>query len=206
MNENKQSNLVIRAYRKFSSMVEFIETYFITIMTLVFGVFILYNITLRAFNIRGLYWIEEYSRYMLVITTLIGCSIAVKSKGHMVMDTLVTALPVRIGHILRAVGYSLCAIMYLYLGVYAWQWTEKLILMKKTVESGGFPLWPVWVFVTYALLTMGIRYVIETGSSLVSAVRGEAIISEQEAEIAKALAEEEERQRLLREGKGGENK
>jgi len=206
MNENKQSNLVILAYRKFSSMVEFIETYFITIMTLVFGVFILYNILLRALNIRGLFWIEEYSRYMLVITTLIGCSIAVKSKGHMVMDTLVTALPVRFGHLLRALGYLLCGIMYLYLGVYAWQWTGKLILMKKTVESGSLPLWPIWVFVTYALLTMGIRYVIETGSSLVSAVRGEAIISEQEAEIAKAIAEEEERQRLLKESTGGEVK
>ncbi len=203
MKENKKPNRLARVYKKFSDWTELIESYFITIMTLVFGMIILYNMTIRAFHIQGLSWIEEYSRYMLVVTTLIGCSIAVKHKGHMVMDTLVTALPVRFGHLLRALGYLLCGVLYLYLGVYAFKWTGKLIAINKTVESGTLPLWPVWVFVTYAVLTMGLRYMIETGSSVAGAVKGEAIISEQDAEIAKAIAEEEERQRLLKEGKGG---
>lgn len=203
MKENKKPNQLANVYMKFSNFTESIESYFITIMTLVFGMIILYNMVIRAFNIQGLSWIEEYSRYMLVVTTLIGCSIAVKHKGHMVMDTLVTALPVRFGHMLRALGYLLCGVLYLYLGVYAFKWTSKLIIIKKTVESGTLPLWPVWLFVTYAVLTMGLRYMIETGSSLLSAAKGEAIVSEQDAEIARAMAEEEERQRLLKEGKGG---
>lgn len=205
MKEKKKPNPLATVYGKFSSITELIESHFITIMTLVFGLLILYNVTLRAFNFQGLPWIEEFSRYMLVITTLMACSIAAKHRGHLVMDSLVTALPVRPGHILRALGYLLCGVMYLYLGFYAWKWTGRLIAMNRTVECNTFPLWPVWAFVTYATLTMGARYVIETGRSLVSAIQGEAIISEQEAEIAKAIAEEEQRQRLLGDGKGGDD-
>jgi TRAP-type C4-dicarboxylate transport system permease small subunit len=169
-------------------------------MTLIFGLIIMYNVTLRAINIQGLTWIEEFSRYMLVITTLIGCSIAAKSRGHLVMDSLVTAVPPRLGHSLRSIAYLLCGIMYLYLGYYSWQWTGKLIAMHRTVECNSLPLWPVWAFVTYAVATMGIRYVVETGRSIRSAIRREIMLSEQDKEIAKAFLEEEERKRLLGEG------
>lgn len=204
-NINNQ-NVIIKVYQKFSSMTELIESHFITIMTLVFGLLILYNVTLRAFNIQGLSWIEEFSRYMLVITTLIGCSIAVKHKGHLVMDSLITALPVRPGHILRAFGFLLCSILYLYLGVYAWKWTDKLIAMNRTVECNSLPLWPVWVFVTYATLSMGARYIVETVRSLMGAIKGEAIISEQDAEITNAIAEEKDRQRLFGGARGGDER
>lgn len=206
MKEKKKQNALATVYGKLSSMAELIELHFITIMTLVFGLLILYNVTLRAFNLQGLTWIEEFSRYMLVITTLMGCSIAAKHRGHLVMDSLITALPPKWGHSLRALAYLICGVLYLYLGVYAWKWTGKLIAMNRTVECNSFPLWPVWVFVTYAALTMGARYIVETGRSLISAAKGEAMISEQDVEIAKAIAEEEERQKLLGSGKGGDEK
>ncbi|MGI6433237.1 MAG: TRAP transporter small permease [Sphaerochaetaceae bacterium] len=174
-----------------------------TILTLVVGVIVVYNLTLRAFKIQGLTWSEEFSRYMLVVTTLMGCSIAVKHQGHMVMDTLVTALPMRAGHILRAFGYLICAVLYIYLGVYAYKWTGRLIAMNRKIESIDFPMWPVWVFVTYAILTMGWRYFIQTLKSIGDANRGEIIISEQEAQIAATLAEEEARKKAQEEKHGG---
>lgn len=203
--KEKRKNF-FEVYRKFSAMTELVESHFITIMTLVFGLLILYSLTVRAFNIRGFVWIEEFSRYMLVITTLIGCSIAVKQKGHLVMDSLVSALPPRLGHTIKGLGYLLCGVLYLYLGIYAWQWTGRLIAMKRTVEVNSFPLWPVWVFVTYATLVMGVRYVIETGHSLASAAKGEVMISVQDAEITNAIVEERERQKLLGGDEEGEEK
>ncbi|MDR1520865.1 MAG: TRAP transporter small permease [Planctomycetota bacterium] len=193
----------IAVLESLAAMAENVEKHFITAMTLVFGLILLYNLVLRALNIQGLTWIEEFSRYMLVVTTLLGCSIAVKHKGHMVMDTAIAFLPVRSGHIIQGLGYLLCGAMYVYLGVYAWRWTGRLIRMNKSVESIDFPLWPIWVLATYAILTMGLRYLAQTVKSFGNAARGEAIVSEQDAEIARALAEEKERKKARRGGMAG---
>ncbi len=203
MSRFKKASSIIKAYNRFSDIVSTIEEYFITILTLAFGLILIYNLALRALKIQGLIWNEEFSRYMLVITTLIGCSIAVKNKGHMVMDTLVTALPIRIGHVLRAIGYLICSVLYLYLGIYAYKWTGKLIAMNRKSESINIPLWPVWVFVTYAILTMGWRYFVQMLKSISAASRGEKIISEQEAQIAASLEEEAARKKAIADKQGG---
>lgn len=206
MQEEKKRNPLLRWFESVSDVVERIEKHVITILTLVFGFILMYNLTLRAFNIQGLTWIEEFSRYMLVVTTLIGCSIAAKHKGHMVMDTLVTALPIRGSHALQAFGYFLCGVMYVYLGYYAWRWTGRLIRMNRSVEAIEFPMWPIWALYTYAVAMMGLRYLVQTVKSIDSAIKGERVVSEQDAEIARALAEEEERKRVLAaaDRKGGE--
>ncbi len=194
---NPKQYCAVARLESLTGLIEKAEKHFITVMTLVCGLILLYNLILRALNIQGLTWIEEFSRYMLVITTLMGCSIAVKHKGHMVMDTLVAVLPVRIGQTIQGLGYLLCGTMYVYLGVYAWRWTERLIAMNKNVESVDFPLWVIWVCATYAILTMGLRYLVQTAKAFARAMRGEAIVSEQDAEIARAIAEEEARKLAL---------
>lgn len=192
----------IAVLKTLAEMAEQAEKHFITVMTLVFGLILLYNLILRAFNIQGLTWIEEFSRYMLAVTTLMGCSIAAKHKGHMVMDTAISFLPIRPGQIVQGLGYLLCGAMYVYLGYYAWRWTGRLIAMNRSVECVNFPLWPIWVLATYAIITMGLRYLVQTVKSFVGAIRGEAIVSEQEAEIARAIAEEKERQKAQADAAG----
>lgn len=174
---------------KIADMAEKIESNFIAIATLIFGVLIMYNLVLRLFNLQGLSWVEEGARYMLVVTTLMGCSIGAKYKMHLVMDSVVTSVPPVIGHSLRTVAFLLCSIMYLYLGYYGIKWTGRLIAMNRTIECISFPLWPIWVFVDYALVTMGLRYFVESVFSLKSAIKKESMVSLQDEEIAKAIEE-----------------
>ena len=194
---NTEEKRLPRWFELAARAIESCEKHVITVLTLGFGVILLYNLILRALNIQGLTWIEEFSRYMLVVTTMIGCSIAARHKGHMVMDTLVTAMPVRVGHAMQALGYLICGALYLYLGYYAWRWTGRLIRMNKMVEAVNFPIWPIWILYTYAVLVMGLRYFLQAVNSIGSVLRGESIVSEQDAEIAKAIAEEEERKKAV---------
>ncbi len=202
-NEKKGGGLMTlaRIYGKFSDHVISIEEHFITIATLVFGVFIIYNIFLRATGKQGLYWIEEGSRYMLVVTTMIGCSIAARLRTHMVMDTVVTAVPIRLGHILRAIAFCVCAAMYLYMGKYAIQWTLKLVKMKRGFECNSqLLMWPIWAFYSYAVVVMGWRYVIEAIRSIYHAIIKKKILSAQDEEIEAAVALEAEREKAIRGG------
>lgn len=93
-----------------------IETQFITLFTIVMGAIIMVDVVFRNLGMQGISWVEEFGRFMLVATTLLGCSIAVRSNGHMLMDVLYTVLPVRVSYVLKSIAYAVCCAMYLYIG------------------------------------------------------------------------------------------
>jgi len=202
----KKENPAARVLRKFFDIAEVIEEHFITLFTLIMGFIMIVNVVQRAIGLQGFVWVEESSRYMLVVTTLIGCSIAVKHKGHMVMDAVVTAVPRRVGQAMRALGYLICGVIYIYLAYYGWLWMQKLIAMKRMWESISVPLWPIWILVVYAVGTMGLRYIVQFVKSFIAMIKGEKLMSEQDVEIEKAMAEEAERQRAIEGGKDGDVK
>lgn len=138
-----------------------LETQFITIFTIVMGGIIMVDVVFRNLGMQGIAWVEEFGRFMLVVTTIMGCSIAVRSNGHMLMDVLYTVIPARAAFVLKAIAYAVCSVMYLYIGYYSWGWMLKQKLIGKTMQSCQFPAWIMWIFVTYGFLTMGLRYVVQ---------------------------------------------
>ena len=145
-----------------------IELCFITIFTLIVGALIIFQIIRRAVGLQGWPWLDEVSRYMLIITTFIGCSIAVKSNGHAVMDVLYTYIPTRPAYLLKSVVYAMCGVMFVYLGHYSYKWMLKLKLMKRTWETLQIPFWIIWAFVVFALITMGLRYFVQSGKCILN--------------------------------------
>ena len=135
-----------------------IETQFITLFTIVMGAIIMVDVVFRNLGMQGISWVEEFGRFMLVATTLLGCSIAVRSNGHMLMDVLYTVLPVRVSYVLKSIAYAVCCAMYLYIGYYSYGWMMKQRLIGKTMQSCQFPAWIMWIFVVYGFATMGLRY------------------------------------------------
>ena len=109
---------------------------------------------------------------MLVTTTLIGCSVAVKSDGHMEMDALYTVLKPRTACILKAIVYLFCSGFYIYLGYYSVQWMIKLHDIGKVMESVGFPSYVMWIFVSIGIITMGFRYLIQFKNCIVKLKSG----------------------------------
>lgn len=151
-----------------------IEMAFLIIFTMVIGALIILEIIRRMLGITGLKWIEEMGRYMLVTTTLVGCSVAVKNKGHAVMDLFYTFMSDKVAFAFQIVVNLLCGALFLYIGAYSVIWTKELIVLKRSMESVTAPLWPVWVIVSLAFLSTGIRFLIEVKNCALKLKRGEA--------------------------------
>ena len=77
---------------------------FLIFFTAFIGIYIIIEIIFRIFGLQGSRWIEELARLMLVTTTFVGSSVAVKSKSHVGMTALVDALPSRWGNVLEIVS------------------------------------------------------------------------------------------------------
>ena len=82
-------NPIRHVFDKACWLLNWVEMNFLIFFTSFIGLYIILEIILRVLHIQGSRWIEELSRMMLVTTTLVGSSVAVKSKGHMGMTVLI---------------------------------------------------------------------------------------------------------------------
>lgn len=143
------------------------ERHFLTIFTLGVGVIILYEIVIRNLGLQGLKWIDELGRIMLITTTLIGSSVAVKHKGHMIMDVLYSVVGDRPAALLRSLTYVIAGAFYLYLSIYSIEWTMRLMRLGRTMQTINLPAYIAWIAISFAIATMGLRYLVAAVKELV---------------------------------------
>ena len=157
----------VRIFRKGEAIFNWCEMNFLIFFTAFIGIYIIIEIIFRIFGLQGSRWIEELARLMLVTTTFVGSSVAVKSKSHESradaarLRALVDALPSRWGNVLEIVSNLLCGATFLALAYFAGKWTVSLIKIKRTMDSVSFPLWPFWVVIALAFFTTGVRFLLE---------------------------------------------
>lgn len=137
------------------------ETAFIVVFTLLVGVLIIVEIIVRTIGLQGIRWLEELSRIMLICTTMIGCSMAVRHQGHMIMDTLYTVIDKKVGLALKAFVNLLCAFFWIWMGYHAAVFMLKLKAINKMLDSVSVPIYLVWVVFSVAIIMMGIRYIVQ---------------------------------------------
>mgnify|MGYP005956246747 FL=1 len=154
-------NPLRKAFRAACRALDWVEMNFLILFTSFIGLYIILEIVLRIFHIQGARWIEEMGRMMLVTTTLVGSSVAVKTKGHMGMTALINILPGTFSNVLEIASNLICGGAFLFISYYALQWTMDLFTLKRTMESINFPIWPFWAIITFAYFTTGIRFLIQ---------------------------------------------
>jgi len=140
--------------------IEDVERGFISVFTLGVGALILYEIIVRNLGIQGLKWIDELGRIMLITTTLVGSSVAAKRHGHMIMDALYSVVSEKTAGLLRGLSYLIAGIFYLYLAWYSVEWTMRLLRLNRSMQTIGLPVYLVWIVISFAIATMGLRYVV----------------------------------------------
>ena len=153
--------------KKFFDACETIERHFISLFTLGVGLIILYEIVLRNLGLQGLKWIDELGRVMLITTTLIGSSVAVKHKGHMIMDVLYSVIGDRSAMVLRSLTYVISAAFYLYLAFYSIEWTMRLMRLGRTMQTINMPAYLTWILISFGIATMGLRYLVAAVKELI---------------------------------------
>lgn len=150
-----------KVFRALSKALNWVEMNFLIFFTSIIGILIMVEIILRIFMVQGSRWVEELSRMMLVTTTLVGSSVAVKSKGHMAMTALVNALPAKFSNVIEILSNLICGATFLYISYHSVTWTINLRAVNRMMESVSIPLWYFWVVISFAFVTTGVRFLLE---------------------------------------------
>ena len=165
--------MIKNLFRKLVSIFDSVEAVFVVGFTLLVGLVTMYTIVTRKLGFQSFRWVDEVGRIMLITTTLVGSSMAAKTEGHMAVDTLYNVLSKRAVLLLKSFTSLLCGIFYIYLTKYAYDFTLLQIRLKRTMESVSVPIYFVWIIVTIAVFTMGIRYLVQFGLNLKKFIKNE---------------------------------
>ena len=163
---------ILHLTRTLAKALNWVEMNFLIFFTSFIGLFIMVEIVLRIFNVQGSRWIEELSRMMLVTTTLVGSSVAVKSKGHMAMSALINALPSKFANGLEILSNLICGAAFLYISYYSVIWTVNLYTVKRMMDSVSVPIWPFWAIISFAFITTGVRFLLQIKNNVADIKKG----------------------------------
>ncbi len=151
-----------------------VEDFLMVWLTMGFGVLIMYEVIVRALGLTNIPWLEEFSRYMLVYTTLLGSSMAIKDNGHMAMDTLMVTLPKPVVKVLHVLINIICTATWIVVSYFSLKWTLRLKLIGTTAGSVNLAMWIIWVPIVVFCASSAIRYTIQICKSIAALLVKEA--------------------------------
>lgn len=160
-----------------------LESFFIVGFTMLIGLVTIYSIIIRFLGLQGFAWTDELGRIMLILTTLVGSSMAVNTNSHMAVDTLFAFVSQRVGCLIRAFTCLISGLLYTYLTYYTWTITVAQHSIGRTMESTKLPISWVWLIIAIALGTMALRYYIQIGVNIKHFVKHD--LDESESAISK---------------------
>jgi C4-dicarboxylate transporter DctQ subunit len=137
------------------------------------------EIIMRTFFQTGLSWLEEFGRYILVLSTFLGASIAIKRNDHATMLALLQALSPKRRQRVVVMRDVVLGCFLLVLDYYAWRQILNLMAIGTRTSTLSFPLWLAYLILPISILVMSIRYFISAKNNFYL-LRGKSMKSEKE--------------------------
>ena len=118
-------------------------------------VFIAY-IIVREFGTPWLF-VEEFTEYFMVLATSFAFAYALRTEGHIRIDSITRLLPKRVRNVLEMVTLSLSFIICIYLTQKSIEWLSSGIQNQtRSMFPSDMLLWPVYLLVPIGLSAFGL--------------------------------------------------
>jgi C4-dicarboxylate transporter, DctQ subunit len=118
-------------------------------------------------------WVEEVSRYTVVLITFIGAGVCVRYGSHFAMDAVVEYVPNRAKHALKIISNLVSAIVMIVVFYYAWIQISRLHQYEVTSSalemSMVIPYLPIGIFT----FVIAIRFFIQCIKHIIGFSRDE---------------------------------
>lgn len=106
-------------------------------------------------------WVDEASRYMIVMITFIGAGICVKYGSHFAMDALVQYVPNRVKHALKVVSNLVSTIVMTVVFYFSWVQIEKLHRYEVSTSAIEMPMFIPYLPIGIFTFVIAVRFFIQ---------------------------------------------
>ncbi len=103
-------------------------------------------------------WFQEFSNYMIVLTTFLGASVGVKYGTHFSMEAVVQYVPDRVAHLLKSLACLVSGIILVIFVIYGTRHLMKLKGYGVRSASMQIPMFVPYVPIPLFSMTMAFRF------------------------------------------------
>ncbi len=172
--------------KKLYKMLTTLEVYFLFALFLFTAVAVVVNVLGRKFLGFSFNWLEEFARYVLIIITFIGISIATTRDIHPKMDAVQNIFKGRAKLAVQIIAKLIFSIAICLLAYYALRQFANMLRIPASTATLKIPLYTIYAFLAAGLLGASVRSIIDLGMTV----------------RKYALYKEERREKIQPEGKG----
>lgn len=148
--------------KKIFKTIDNVEKYLIVTPFLLLGIFVVIEVFIRKFLGWGFSWLQETGRYIMVFTTFLGASIAVKQRCHPSMTALKDISPKKIKIVFIIVGNLLSSACFALVGYFSWkQFFNYKRIGTLTTSMWGLPVYVPFAIIPITTVMMSVRFLIQ---------------------------------------------
>lgn len=146
-----QESLAVRVYNK-------IEDYLLGYSLLLLAVLAVVQILTRYLFGFAIYWLDEISRYVLILATFLGASLGVKYGTHFSMKAVVSILPLRLKAAVGALVNLSCCFLFALIVYYGFKHVLNTQRFGATSAALNIPMSWAYFSIPFFSLTVSVRY------------------------------------------------
>jgi len=118
-------------------------------------------------------WVDEASRYMVVMITFIGAGVCVRYGSHFTMDALIQYSPNRVKHALKIVSNLISSIVMAVVFYFSWIQIEKLYRYEVSTSALEMPMFIPYLPIGIFTLVIGFRFFVQFIIHIVALINNE---------------------------------
>ncbi len=175
-----------------------LEVYFLFTLFLFTAMAVVVNVLGRKFLGFSFNWLEEFARYVLIIITFIGISIATTRNIHPKMDAVQNMLKGRAKLAIQIIAKLIFAVAICILAYYAFRQFSNMLRIPASTATLKIPLYIIYAFLAAGLLGASVRSIVDLGMT----VRKYALYSKETVEKSKEKVQPEDKGSCRGKGRG----
>ncbi len=116
------------------------------------------NVIARTF-FHSLYFAEELSEFLVLFTTFVGISYAVRKARHIRMGAIFDALPRRAQKVMITIISAISAAVMFLMAYFAFRYFNSARMLGHSTPALRLPYWVFLVIVPLGFLSAGLQYI-----------------------------------------------
>lgn len=178
--------------KKLYKILTAVETYFLFILFLFTSFSIVVNVMGRKLFGFSFNWLEEFSRYVLIIVTFIGISIATTRNIHPKMDAVQNLFKEKAHLAIQIIAKLIFAVFMCIMFYYSFRQLRNMMRIPASTATLKIPLYAIYMFLFAGLLGTSIRSIVSLGMTVRDFVLYRRRSAEEQGDALKPAGERED--------------
>jgi TRAP-type C4-dicarboxylate transport system permease small subunit len=137
---------------------DWFEVTILSVSTALLAILLISNVIARTF-FQAIYFAEELSEFLIIVTTFIGVSYAARKARHIRMGAFLDSMPPKVEKVFIYIISVVNTVVMFLMAYHSWNYMINAKVMNQTTQALRLPYWITLAVVPLGFFLAGVQYV-----------------------------------------------